>query len=551
MIQNPIYFWEKSVLKQEDENKDKLNFYIIAEDPSIREVIRNLESKIIEKEILFTEISPKISVTKKWINDIRNSYPEQKNDIVENLLDTFRGSLYPRSKERYRLIVGLLLLRDTILLVHCKKDPSLAEMKDNIYSVNLILHPKNVLRAAIIKNEDGKTTFSAFEFSRKWSKGHAEFWGIDPEDVSWESLGNIVLIIEFESFSLPVQLAIETENLDEMIKNNDITTTGKIKIGREEGKIIGVKVFRKSMDFSEFYDFYITHKEKLAEFRKKFVEIISPHILNAYDKDINNLYRYVEDERKIYEITTEDNKAIYDKIHPRFTICFFTNDYPKIKPNLNFLYKLYQSIFQNHTLDIWHAGIESSRDPVILGNLNIYNKIEFNQEFNEFSTNFLNIIQDAASIKKRLLLQVHYCNFWKRNMTNRHFKVLFDYIIETILVRDLKFEFNNEGLFDKEEHLEFKSSDAVNFKPSRFASETLIPTIKKYSENGRLTRLCILYGIEDNGKIKPLYNFGNDQINNLEEIVNRELLNEKIQTIIQPIPFREGIILSVFLIPLI
>ena len=230
MTKNPIYFWEKSVLKPEDENDDIVNFYEIQEDPSIREVIRDLESKIIGKKILFADVSPKISSTKKWINDIRNSYPEQKNDVVENLLDTFRSSLYPRSKERYRLIVGLLLLKDVMLLVHCKKDPSLAEMKDNIYSVNLILHPKNVLRAAIIKNEEGETTFSAFEFSRKWSKGHAEFWGIDPEDVSWESLGNIVLNIELESFSLPVQLAIETENLDEMIKNDYISNFDFLKL---------------------------------------------------------------------------------------------------------------------------------------------------------------------------------------------------------------------------------------------------------------------------------------------------------------------------------
>ena len=231
-----LYFWEKWALKPEDEKDDKISFHKVDDDPAIREVIRDLESKIIGKKLLFSEVSPKNASVKKWINIIREKYPERDDNVVEDLLNTFRESLYTRSKEKNRLIVGIILLNDVILLVHCKKDPSLAEWQDKIYSVKLILHPKNVLRVAIIRNEDGKTTFSAFEYSRRWSKGHAEFWGIEPEDVSWESLGNISLTVELAGFPYPLNLPVETEQLDEMIANRDISPTGKIRIGREEGK---------------------------------------------------------------------------------------------------------------------------------------------------------------------------------------------------------------------------------------------------------------------------------------------------------------------------
>src|SRR5690606_29090403 len=139
---------------------------------------------------------PKNPSVKKWINNLMSTFPNKNEDIVEDLLNTFRTTLYNRSKERGKVIVGLLLMRDILLLVHCKKDPSLAEMNDEIYSANLILHPNNVRRTAIIKKEDQGTTFSAFEHSRKWSKGHAEFWSIEPENVGWESLGSILLNIE-------------------------------------------------------------------------------------------------------------------------------------------------------------------------------------------------------------------------------------------------------------------------------------------------------------------------------------------------------------------
>ena len=547
-----LYFWEKWALKPEDEKDDKISFHKVDDDPTIREVIRNLESKIIGKKLLFSEVSPKNPSVKKWINIIREKYPVRDDNVVEDLLNTFRESLYPRSKERNRLIVGIILLNDVILLVHCKKDPSLAEWQDKIYSVKLILHPKNVLRVAIIRNEDGKTTFSAFEYSRRWSKGHAEFWGIEPEDVSWESLGNISLTVELAGFPYPLNLPVETEQLDEMIANRDISPTGKIRIGREEGKITKVEVLRKSMDFTGFYDFYVTEKEKLEEHRKKFRELIPQKLtIDEFDLSLESKYKYEEDIEKIFEITPEGNKPVHNKKHPRYTLCFFTKCYPRIRPSQKLLMRLYQSIFENKNLEIWHAGVETSTEPLTIGCLKIYNKIEISSKLVEFTNNLLNIIQDAASKKKRLLLQKQFCYLWKKHIKNKYFNVLFDFISENIIIPELEFEFGNEGILAKEEHLEFKSADEVDAKPTRFAKNTLVPTIRKYIDGRELKRFCILYGVEDNGEIKPLYNLKNDQIAIIEEVVNKELSEEKIQINLHPIPFRQGTILSVFIVPII
>lgn len=66
-----------------------------------------------------------------------------------------------------------------------------------------------------------------------------------------------------------------------------------------------------------------------------------------------------------------------------------------------------------------------------------------------------------------------------------------------------------------------------------------------------MARFSILYGIEDNGEIKPIYHLKNDQIADIEKMANRELSNEKIRVNIYPIPFKEGIVLAVFMIPII
>ncbi len=546
-----VYFWEKWALPPENEEEDILNFYQIQEDATIREVIRTFSSRTIGRKLLFSDISPENTSVKKWINTIRDSYPDRKDDVVDDLLNTFRHSLYPRSKEKYRHIVGILLLNDTMLLFHGKKDPSLAEWDKKIHSVKLILHPKNVLRSVIIKNENGKIVFSAFEHSRKWSKGHAEFWRIKPEDVSWDSLGNIILTIEFDVFPYPVQLPMEPEHLDEMVKDNLITPTGSLKFGHLLGKITKAEIFRNSMEFINFYELYITQKQRLHEHREKFLELVPQNRDSALsDFEFEDKYKYEEDLEKIYEINPDGRSMIHDKVHPRYTICFFTKSIPGINPSNSLISRIHQSIFENYSMEIWHAGEETSSEPTTIGCLDIYNNMDINRDLVEFSINLLNIIQDVESKKTKYMLQNYFCNFWKMNIRNRHLGFIFDYMMEKIIVPELNFQFQSDGIYDKEDQIEFKSGDAVLQKPSRFVNDTLIPTIKKYITDGTLTRLCILYGIEDNGDIKPLYHLSNDKITSIEEITNKNFLNEKFQVKIYPIPYKkDGLVLAVFIIP--
>jgi hypothetical protein len=547
---NPIYFWEKLALKPEREEKDSMKFYEIEDDHNIREVIRHLESKLIGQKLSFKDVHPKNSSVKKWINAIDTAYPEINESAVEDILNTFRDNLYARSKESHKIIVGLLLMKDVILLVHSKKDPSLAEVRDKLHSATLVLHPKNVLRASLIKNEGGVTKFAAFEHSRHWSKGHAGFWGIEPEYVTWSALGNIVLTIEMEHFNYPIQLPIESDELDEMVKDNRVTPSGKINLGRLDGKIIQVDVFKKSMGFPEFYDYYVTEKENLKEHQQRFKKIVFPTILQTYDNNSDGKYLYEDDLDKVLQITVDGNTVICNKKHPRFTICYFAKHHPRIKPTNKLIQKLYQAIFDNTNLDIFHAGEKISQTPITIGNLNVYNYENVNPDMYSISNNFLSNIQDSISKKERTIMQYHFCEFWKKNLNSTYIKNLFDYIQDEIIVPDLEFEFNNDGICATEGHLEFKSSSQWT-QPASFVKKILVPTLNKYSNGDVLTRLCILYGIEDNGEVKPLYHIKSDQITYIEETTNNLLKDKNFKVAVQPIPFKGEVILSVHVIPII
>ena len=439
VAEKKIYFWSKLATKPEKEEKDILSFNEVEEDKSIREVIRSLENKIIGNKRDFRDIKPNNPSIKKWIEHVINLYPDRDDDIVEDIINEFRSVLYTKSKEKEKFIIGVLQLNDVFVIVHCRKDPSLAELKDKLYSVKTILHPKNIIRADIIKNEDGKLTLSAFEYSRKFSVGHAKFWGIEPEDIGWESLGSITLNVEMETFSLPFQIPIEAEQLKEMMDQKYISPTGKIKIGRENGKITKVFIYGKAMEYSQFYDFFITETEKLKNHKNKFNEIITPTPpISVFDGTI----RYEEDRNNVYEITAEGTKSIHKKEHPRFTICFFTQHYPGIKLKENFLWEIYQSIFDNKYLEVWHAGEQSSSEPTRIGSLMVYNKINLPDDLMIFSDNLLNLIQDARSRKAKLLLQSCFCRLYSENMKNKHFKVVFDFLNDSIISKEIEFEFN-------------------------------------------------------------------------------------------------------------
>jgi hypothetical protein len=543
---NNIYFWEKPAKPRDDE--DTLAFHEIPRNIEIREIIRNLEDKILGATRDFNEIKPSNPSIKTWIVDLIQHYPTKQEHTASHLINLYRSQLQTRSRERERFIIGLLQLEDIVVLIHSRKDLSLAEVEDRLEIVRTVLNTKNIIRADIVKRDLGKLTLSAFASSRRWSKGHASLWGIDPEDIGWDRLGEITLSIQLESFSRPLQMPLETDELSDMLGKAQISATGGIWIGREPGKIIKVSIYRKDMDFSSFYGWFITQTEKLESFQKKFNAIIKPQ------KQLNDgwgetKYRYQEDMTDLYELTTGGQEHILTKENPRFTICFFTKDHPGIQPTHALTSKLYEAVFENRTLDVWHAGEQSALEAVEVGNLKLFNKLSIPQGVSSLAGGLLNQVQDANSKKAKCLLQYAFCELYSRNLPKGHFRFMFDFLVEDILRADLSHEFKHPGFLSKEGVLEFKSADDVDAKPSKFAKETLAPAISGYVKNGIVTRYCILYGIEDNGAVKPIIHLKSDQIGIIQATANAELGRSGVRATVEPIPCGEGRILSVFITP--
>lgn len=542
-----IYLWGKNANIPDNESTDKLSFNVVEEDNSIRDIVRCLEEKIIGKKRLLSELNPANPSIKKWIIDIINKYPEKDESRIDDLINEFRAVLNSRSIEKEKYIISILQLSDVFIIAHCKKGPSLAEIEDKVISVQTILHPKNIVRADIIKKEDGILKLLAFEQSRKFSKGHASFWGIEIEDIGWDLLGNICLNIELSSTQFPLQMNLDNDDLKTMIDEKKISPSGKINLGKEEGTISKVFVYGKSLTYIDFYDFYVTETEKLDEYKKKFNDIIPiKEGMNQFLKE-ENKYRYTEDETSVFEIKGNNEELKIKKTHPRYNILFLTKQYPVIKPKPSLINRISDAIFNNTSYEVYHAGDDASKDGLKIGNLITYNNLNICDNFTELVTNIINKIQDAESSKLKLTLKISFCHLMKMIINSKHFNYIFDYLRDS-LIQDIEYEFGKtDGLFANESLLEFKSASEYKSKPTVFSKDTLVPTIKKYIDVDKLTRCCIIYGIEDNQIINPIYNFKSDMAMTIETTANSELKQDKIIVNVHPIKYKEGNLLFIFL----
>lgn len=542
-----IFFWEKSASTDLDAEKDQLRAFDIVDDPSIRELVRNLEEKHIGDRTPLTEMKPKLPSILRWIREIMNSRPPVQPDLIENLLDAFRAELSARSKEKEKG-VGILLLNDYLILAHFSTERSLAKYENKAYSVELILNQKNIYRGVIVKKEGGHFLLSAYEQSRKFTKSFAEFLGIDPDKISWEATGTLGLVVEFTSFPFPANVQIETEDLDKMVAERTLTPQGTLRMGKEKGTVTKVQIGGKTLSFEDFHDFYVTHKEKIDSYRNKLSVIVPSNPLFESLPVESVTCRYEEDSDAIKEILPTGQRIVMRKDHPRYVILCTTPIEPGVKPSTKLMHRIHNAILGNNPLEVCHVKERATSEYQKFGNLKIFNEKPISEDQERLLENLLNIAQDANGRKGAAILGLTYLVVLQKLSRWKHFNYLLQCIAENIAIPELESEFVGEGIADKEDFVEFKSAGDVDPKPTRFVNSTLVPTVQKYVQDG-FSRFVILYGVEDSGEIKPLYNLKSDQLAAMETLANKELASKGASVKLFSIPFKEGKVLMTCILP--
>jgi len=546
-----IYFFQKWANQPDQDGDDCLIRDEISADPEIQRLIEYFESRALGEPLEFGEVRPRIAGVKKWIMEIMSDPGHLKESRIEDLIDAFRSHLSTPSRAKDRNIVGILLLHNALLLVHCKKAPSLVETPEGIITAQQILSSENVLRATIIRNFDGKLFFSAYEKSARWSMGHARFWGIDPHQVTWEQIGDISLTVEIEGFAVPVQVPLETRGLDELLQKGQIAAGGEIVIGNTRGTITKGKIFRTEMNFHEFYDYYIARKEDLEGHRRMFGELIKTHYtpkLSERFDQIQRTYKYEDERESVFENAPEGRKTVIHKNHPGCRICYFTDRIPRIRSSPGMTDDIYQSIFESKPLSVWHAGEETSEEPISIGSLSVNNRLKMPANAMECGTTLLSLCKASGNRNTRSILQILLCEYWRYHIECRHFGSVFGHVID-LIKHQMNVRSGIDGRFEREDALEFRSKEFVIQKPSTYATEGIAPAITRQIRGGALQKYGIVYGVENDGSVAPLRTVNSDQILLIEDIVNDRIRREHLHAVVHRIPVQNGILVAALAFP--
>jgi hypothetical protein len=526
------------------------------------EILRHLQTKSLGKSVPLSETNPKNSSILDWIVEALELYPSYNNKIIDYLMNAFRASLYPRSKERDRFILVVMQMKNTLVIAHTRSDLSIGGVSQsskkkqstapkNDYSlitpVRRLLDPENVRRAISIIREKNDVLVWAFEKSRSLSRGLAEFLGISAENVGWEDTGNIRMTINVDGFDWPLRIDMEREQLDDMVSAKVIKRTGAFMIGRASATIGQVQAFGRTYEYPDFWNSYVDETEKLVKYRKAFNGFIPEEIQLETIIGNNLTFKYEEDINAVSQIGVDGPSIKITKDHPRFKIAFFTLKPPRIKPQETFLETIYQSVFENKPLELWHAGEKSSDESISIGSLAVFNDVGFTSDIENYVKKVLGHIHDNT-VKQKLLLQYHMCQMCESWLSSTHFHSLFWFLKQKIqkLVDD---EFEKPIMSGKEGYIEYKNIDAVIGKPSDFAINILLEHVLKCKKKSKLEKYVIIYGMDEASQtLRPINSWKSEQYTAIEEITNNALEKEDLQIKILPVSHSGGYIPIVFVI---
>lgn len=546
------YFWEKEASSPEPGKHDRPKLYRIEDNTHLRLLVRDLRHRTFVSKIPLTTINPQDTSIIKWISLIRNSFPKLEHDAIDDLITNYRGKLKTSSKKHGKFIIGALLIERILILVHSRIDPGLirgdkGDMK--MYTADLVLHPKSVIRADLLDFGEDEMLLSPYEYDRTYSKGHAEFWGIRPRDVYWEHTDSIRFVYSLDSEEGEVIRPASFDEVGRMLESGELSTTGEARWGAQEAAVSRVEVSRSSMSFSDFYQQYILLSEDVAVHSEFFRNLISPGVLAAYDASRKNKYDYEEDLQHLFQCAFPEHKDFKEKKHPNYILCYFTEVFPGIRPLPPLTETFYRALFSTSAASVLHVGEPISVEPICIGNLHVYNEIEIEEGTLEFVNELIVKLSDYSSKKGRAVLEGVAARILKHSVSNLHLPLIFDFIYDDYIAKKMDGAFARGNTIAKESEIEFKSKDDFLSSGKRFVENKLVPDILRYTNSTEHPRMCIIYGINDDGTVDPIANLPSDRLTAIQNLANKRLLKARIVVETHAIKAKGGFLLLVIFVP--
>lgn len=500
---HPIYAFSKRIKEQQ------VSHHAITDDVDVTNI------QLVTQKLLALPKVSKSSIdeldlntnARKWATSLIRNFPSNVNkDEMGYLLNDFTESMRTRMREESKYAIGLLM-ESGLLLCHSAfgEETITPEWK----TIPRMLDTDNVLRYVYFISEKG--TINVEYWEREATSSFVEWLGL-PQKVAFLFGGRYRIFSQIEGVTTELQLTdSEMENLISShpeFKDGTIKLSTPIQILNVAEVRVGRKSYENVQDFIQDYD---AEKYGIARYAKEYERIRM--------KALPLLVKYYDEKTRLVRKEEEEEVTEVAKTTPSFDILFVNEN---IEFRASYLKDIIKRFINNEMIRIFHAGVKFKASPLVLGGLELYNRIQVDS----LTQQVIEYYKDTGLQDRNLATLIKYVVLKKLADTNQESPLVhfFQPLCNEIL-RSVASDKKWSKLEDKV--LEYKSASLVDGDNGKVIDRLKDDLIKKLKESP-FKIYCV--GVEDDGTVNPVPSsrLKSDRIETIRKGLERELTSTNI-----------------------
>ncbi len=503
----------------------KVNHTTISEKRDIEKIKKIVNKLPSPKERKLTEISLRTN-PRKWVVSLLDSYPDNvKEEEMESLLNDFSDSMQTRMREENKYAVVILYKNELVL---CHSTFGEETITPNWKTIPRMLDSDNVLRYVRFIKEKNEVKVKYYE---RWAtESFVDWLGLPQKDAFYHFGGKYRIYSRVDNADIVFELT--EKDIDRWLEKHPEIHKGKITFSTPITylKINQIRVGKKKYeDVGDFIQDLIAEKYGIEFYQRKFKEIVADK-KSADNKPTGPLelylHKFYDEKHRLVKIEGGESITIVEKVNPRVDILFVCSN---IEIRSSYLEDIFARFINGEEINIIHAGIEISANPVTIKTLKIWNKLNI-PDLVTYLINYYESVnlqdQDMARFIEYIIFKVLAEN--NKDTYIYHFLEPF----AKKIIGESSFGDKLTKLEDK--ILEYKSQDYFSGKDKDIIRKLCEDLSKKLNDSP-----CKIYliGVEDGGTFNtiPKSRLKSDR---LEKI--RQAIQNEINTTIRLIPILQN-----------
>jgi hypothetical protein len=325
----------------------------------IEHVILKLESLTNVSELRLDELDLDAN-PRRWITSNIRDYPRRLHSKeIGYLLSDFTDAMKTRMREESKYAISLVA-QDKLILSHSYYGEETITPEWKI--IPRMLDTDNVLRYVCFTNHKGIIKVRFWE--RESTSSFIEWLGL-PRKQAFLFGGAYRIRTDIDNITTEFQLA--EDEIENWMKSHPEFREGRVKLDNpiEFIQVNEVRVGHKRYNIvGEFIQDYDAENYGITEYQKKYEKLM---------KDMSPLFiTYYDEKTRLAKLQGDEEITEISKKLPSVDIIFM-NEYIKIREG--YIADIVNRCLNNEKLRICHAGVAFHSPPLVVGNLEFYNKI--------------------------------------------------------------------------------------------------------------------------------------------------------------------------------